>query len=202
MSIKIEKLNFIKQFAFEQFQKYGFSRVTMDEIAKETNTGKGTLYRYFPSKEDLLIAAIQKNISEIEKRIQQEMDNDKDSLEKLDSYILLLSQRLKHVQTTQLLDIERNVPQAYEIICEARERIINKTLTTIFSEGKESGVFRSDLDVDLATKIVLGASEYMTSPKILETMEYQNLTEMIRKIFYTFLQGCYSEEGNKRSKNF
>jgi AcrR family transcriptional regulator len=202
MSLKTEKLNFIKQFAFEQFQKHGFSRVTMDEIAKETNTGKGTLYRYFPSKEELLIAAVQKNISEIEKRIQQEMSNDKDPLEKLDSYILLLSQRLKHVQTTQLLDIERNVPQAYEIICEARERIINKTLTTIFNEGKESGVFRSDLDVDLATKIVLGASEYMTSPKVLETMEYQNLTEMIRKIFYTFLQGCYSEEGNKRSKNF
>ncbi len=195
MSLKNDKINFIKQFAFEQFQKHGFSRVTMDEIAKETGTGKGTLYRYFPSKEDLLIAAIEKNIAEIEKKMSQELSDDKDPMEKINCYILLLSQRLKFVPISQLSDIERNVPKAYQLICEARERLIFNTLVSILEEGKESGLIRKDLDVMLAVKILVGASEYITSPKVLDTLEFSNLTEVMREIFQTFLKGCYSEEG-------
>lgn len=200
MSLKNEKINFIKQFAFEQFQRHGFSRVTMDEIAKQTNTGKGTLYRYFPSKEELLIAAIDKNIAEIEEKLELELSDDKEPMEKLNSYVLILSQRMKYLRTSQLSDIERNVPQAYQLICEARERMIFKTLSSILEEGKNSGIFRRDLNVDFATKILLGTSEYMTSPKVLDSLEYTNLTEVIKEIFYTFLQGCYSEEGRKKQE--
>lgn len=202
MSLKNEKINFIKQYAFEHFQKYGFSRVTMDEIAKETNTGKGTLYRYFPSKEDLLIAAIQKNIEEIEKKIDSELNDSKGALEKLNSYIVVLSQKMKYLQASQLLDIERNVPQAYQIICEARERIIFKTLASILNEGKESGVFREDLNVEFAVKIILGAAEYMASPKVLDSLEYTNFTEVIKEIFHTFMEGCYSDLGRQKSREF
>lgn len=202
MSLKNEKINVIKQFAFEQFQKYGFSRVTMDEIAKETNTGKGTLYRYFPSKEELLMAAIEKNIAEIEKKLQQELTDEKDSMEKLNCYIELLSKKMKYLQTSQLSDIERNVPQAYQLICEARERIVFKTLASILEEGKDSKLFRADLDINLAVKILLGAYEYITSPRVLDTLQYTNLNELMKDIFNTFIQGCYSDEGRKKSKKF
>lgn len=201
MSLKSDKLNFIKQFAFEQFQRYGFSRVTMDEIAKETKTGKGTLYRYFPSKEDLLIACIENNITEIEKYLQKELENKVDPIEKINSYILLLSKKLKNVQTSQLADIEKNVPKAFEMICEARERLIINTLASIIEEGKEEGIFRTDLNVDFVVKILIGAAEYITRPNILDTIENTNLTEVIREICYTFFQGCFSEEGRKKERN-
>ncbi|MFA9465033.1 MAG: TetR/AcrR family transcriptional regulator [Velocimicrobium sp.] len=200
MSVKEDKLNFIKQFAFDQFKMYGFSRVTMDEIAKQTQTGKGTLYRYFPSKEELLIAAVQKNIGEVEKNLKQELTGDKDPIAKLNCYIALLSQKLKFVQVSQLSDIERNVPKAYQLICEARERIIFEQLSLILEEGKESGFFRSDLDVTLAVNILVGASQYITTPSVLDSLSYKDLTEVVTTIFSTFLKGCYSEMG--RSGNW
>ncbi len=104
--------------------------------------------------------------------------------------------------TNQLSDIERNVPKAYQLICEARERIIFKTLASILAEGKKSGIFRKDLKVDFAVKILIGTAEYMTSPKVLDSLEFANFTEVMKEIFNTFLQGCYSEEGRQKSKKF
>ena len=40
--------------AEEMFLQFGFSRVTMEEIAMELGMSKKTLYRFFPGKEQLL----------------------------------------------------------------------------------------------------------------------------------------------------
>ncbi len=44
--------------ALECFQRNGYNKTTMDEIAAASETSKGTLYWYFDSKEDLLQAAM------------------------------------------------------------------------------------------------------------------------------------------------
>lgn len=36
------------------FHKYGFKKVSMDEIAREANVTKKTIYSYFSSKERLI----------------------------------------------------------------------------------------------------------------------------------------------------
>ena len=43
--------------ALNAFLNYGFNKTTMDQIAKEANIAKGTLYLYFKSK-DVLISSI------------------------------------------------------------------------------------------------------------------------------------------------
>ncbi len=47
-SSKTEAL--ILESAQRQFAHYGFSKVTMDEIAQEVGMGKASLYYYFPDK--------------------------------------------------------------------------------------------------------------------------------------------------------
>ena len=44
----------IIQAARKLFNKFGYKRVSMDEIAKEAGVTKKTVYSYFASKEDLL----------------------------------------------------------------------------------------------------------------------------------------------------
>jgi len=43
--------------AIEVFARRGFAAATIDEIAREAGLGKGTLYQYFDSKEELFFAA-------------------------------------------------------------------------------------------------------------------------------------------------
>lgn len=53
-----EKRAIILQAAAELFTKKDFHLVLMDEVAAHAQVGKGTLYRYFPTKEDLYFATI------------------------------------------------------------------------------------------------------------------------------------------------
>lgn len=56
------------------FHKYGFKKVSMDEIARESGVTKRTIYSYFSSKEDLLKYFIQEEILNM-KNIVEEIDN-------------------------------------------------------------------------------------------------------------------------------
>ena len=50
--------------ALELFVEKGFAAARAEEVAARAGVSKGTLYLYYPSKEDLLRAVIKKNLSE------------------------------------------------------------------------------------------------------------------------------------------
>ena len=52
------QLDRILDFARERFFRYGYSSVTIDEIAAELRMSKATFYRFFKSKEELLESAV------------------------------------------------------------------------------------------------------------------------------------------------
>ena len=51
--LSTEKHDMILRAARKRFAYYGFSKVTMDEIAADVGMGKASLYYYFPTKESL-----------------------------------------------------------------------------------------------------------------------------------------------------
>jgi AcrR family transcriptional regulator len=54
--------------AIEAFQTRSYSEVTVSDIADGAQVAKGTVYRYFASKEDLLTAAIETLLADTESR--------------------------------------------------------------------------------------------------------------------------------------
>lgn len=55
----------IVEAAVEAFNRKGFSATTMQEIAEGADLAVGTLYNYFPSKNDLLVGIIEGQMEEI-----------------------------------------------------------------------------------------------------------------------------------------
>ncbi len=53
-----ERKGQIMSAAEEVFTKKGFDNARMDDIAEETGLSKGTLYLYYKSKDDLIIAIL------------------------------------------------------------------------------------------------------------------------------------------------
>ena len=56
--------------AIEAFQTRSYSEVTVSDIAEAAQMAKGTVYRYFASKEDLLTAAIETFLVDTESRFE------------------------------------------------------------------------------------------------------------------------------------
>jgi len=47
------------------FQKYGYSKTTMEDIAKAMDRGKSTIYYYFKSKDEIFEAVIIKEADDV-----------------------------------------------------------------------------------------------------------------------------------------
>ena len=64
---KAELKEKIIQSAIESFSQTGYDRTKMEDIAKRLGLSKGTIYLYFKSKEDLLVAICEYNIHKSDK---------------------------------------------------------------------------------------------------------------------------------------
>lgn len=57
-NVSVERKDQIMNAAEEVFSQKGFSDARMDDIAEETGLSKGTLYLYYKSKDDLILAIL------------------------------------------------------------------------------------------------------------------------------------------------
>jgi TetR/AcrR family transcriptional regulator len=142
--------------ARNRFAHYGFSKVTMEEIATDVGMGKASLYYYFPKKEDIFKAVIQKEqdlfVEEIETLIKQKLTATK----KLEYYVskrLEFFQQLINLGTLSvhsLVDTKSMFKELFKKF-EDQELIL---LQKIFEEGKNKGEF--DISIaDNTTKVFL-----------------------------------------------
>ena len=103
------------------FSKKGFSEARMDDIAEETGLSKGTLYNYFKSKDDLIIAILDR-IFQREFRAFEEMDlSSMSATEAINSFVDTISKDIKLML--------RLMPIAYEFLALAfRNKTVQKAL--------------------------------------------------------------------------
>ena len=130
--------------AKERLWQYGFKKTTIDEIAADAGVGKGTVYLYFESKEDIAIHIIvQSKTAAVEHMEQISRDP-----------LLGLKDRLKRVLVYSPLsafDVMRRCPAALELILAIKPHIRERThpltvkelqlIANILEEGIESGEF-------------------------------------------------------------
>ena len=69
--VKSEVRTQIVDVARKIFTRYGFRKTTMEEIAAASHKGKSSIYYYFPGKEDIFKAVVEK---------EQDNDNSKNKL--------------------------------------------------------------------------------------------------------------------------
>ncbi len=149
--ISNEKMNNILRAARKRFAHYGFSKVTMDEIAGDVEMGKASLYYYFPTKEDLFKAVVAQEQNEFVQSIETLLQNQTSASEKLYEYA---AQRLKYfrdlvnlgmLSVHSVFDIKSIFKKLLEDF-QSQELIL---LKKIIDEGKSNSEFRNDLSEDL-----------------------------------------------------
>jgi AcrR family transcriptional regulator len=69
------------------FQKWGYDKATMEDIAREAGKGKSTLYYYYKSKEEIFVDVIMDEIAEINKIAKNEIAKVDSSIKKLKVYV-------------------------------------------------------------------------------------------------------------------
>jgi TetR/AcrR family transcriptional regulator len=135
---------------------YGYEKTTMLEIAKDISMSKAALYYYYPDKQSIFKAVIEKEQHEFLGNIEIKMASIDDPEEMLLTYV---GQRINYFKTFMNLSKFRNSmsnnikPVLRETFLEFRKQE-QKVLTQILLKGKEAGRFHT-IDPEMDAKMFL-----------------------------------------------
>ena len=140
--------------ALDLFVEKGFTATRAEEVAARAGVSKGTLFLYFPSKEELLKAVVRENISGRFKEWNEEFDNFEGSAAEMVGYCMKVWwERVGATKasgiTKLMMGEARNFP---EIAAFYQQEVIlpgQQLMRRILQRGMDRGEFRP-LDLDYA----------------------------------------------------
>jgi len=158
MAEKNQKRKDILTSAETLFKEKGFHNTKMEEIAAKASVGKGTLYEYFKSKQDIFdefcienVTLIREGIEEISNqdisfkeklveifnRKKESMEFDDISIESMLSYKNIISEKVVKNMMVHITDM-------------------NKILIKIIDQGKKEGVVDKNIPSEIIACIIIG----------------------------------------------
>ena len=184
---KTEVKEKIVQAAITTFSKYGYDKTRMDDIAESANLGKGTLYLYFKSKEELFYAISENSIKELKEQLSKLFSKKEDLVhdaEKFyDQYRNLIHDSEK-VSFEMIAESSRN-PKLRKALYEQRMKVYDIVIDYLRRQI-EKGFFRKDMDVNAIASGLVALYDGLTISKLLGISEYYNKkawTQTIMAIF-------------------
>ena len=184
---KTEVKEKIVQAAITTFSKYGYDKTRMDDIAKSAKLGKGTLYLYFKSKEELFYAISENSIKELKEQLSKLFSKKEDLVhdaEKFyDQYRNLIHDSEK-VSFEMIAESSRN-PKLRKALYEQRMKVYDIVIYYLRRQI-EKGFFKKDMDVNAIASGLVALYDGLTISKLLGISEYYNKkawTQTIRAIF-------------------
>jgi TetR/AcrR family fatty acid metabolism transcriptional regulator len=139
-----EKRNQVLTLAKKRFERFGFSKTTVDEIARDAGISKRTLYQEFESKEKILEELFMFEALSVRKVILNQIKKIVDPAERLQTYIRLAIKYLNHNPfIVSVLHDESGffAPFLKDKPC-IIEQGIEEIISNILKEGVKKGVFR------------------------------------------------------------
>ena len=147
--------------ALRTFVKRGYPETKVAEIASEAGVAEGTLYNYFASKEDLLLALFDEKwgwiIDEIRRKINR-IDDPNSKLKAIFSLVVRMFKKNRQLAELFMVDIKQSSVflNNYTI-----NRIVEflDIIQEVLEEGKKKGIYRRDLDTRVARMVIFGAAQ-------------------------------------------
>lgn len=127
------------------FTKYGYKRVSMDEIAKDANVVKSTIYKHFKDKDDLLEYFIKESILELKDRfeeIEKQSDNLAETLHKAIYTLLIYRKNQQFIATLTKEVKDFNNPKLIEKL-ESIDNSIIEYIEQKLNEGVKNNTVRN-----------------------------------------------------------
>jgi AcrR family transcriptional regulator len=181
---QLERENYIISKSIELFFEYGFENVSMDQIAKESEFTKRTVYRYFQSKEDLYFAAALQGHQSLYKILKEAQSKGDTGYEKLRSTFYAyydycktypsLAQLVNKRQYSKIQNEDITSP-FYKKFLEVDQLIFDE-MRQLFESGIADKSIRFDMDI-----------EYLTYTTIFSVVSFFHLYTFTGKSFTSHL---------------
>jgi AcrR family transcriptional regulator len=177
--------------AAELFAEKEFHRVSTEEIAERAGAGKGTVYRHFPSKETLYVAATIHGLARLRGDLKAALDAAAPAGVRVEVIVRrLVSYFWDKREFFFLLRNFAALPSDYRRRYEAERRGLSTLIRDALAAGIDEGVLRSDLDAAVAAEALLGMVRAVNRVKS-DMVTLENVSDATVALF---LNGCTGDQ--------
>ena len=136
------------------FCRFGFNKISMDRIAKESKHAKGSVYYHFSSKLNLMNSILESELEKIRTDLLAIInDSTLPEPEKIKKYALVrmesMNNRYSYHNVLKNRVLESGDKQLMECFSKVHDALVTwekEQLTAIIVSGKNKGVFRPEID--------------------------------------------------------
>lgn len=187
--------NRIVELSSALFFRYGYSKVTIDEIAAELHISKTTIYRFFASKEELLEDVIRNYYSQLQLLIKEITGAAKGNpLEQLKSVLRIVGEKLLPMEPRVVQDIRSSVPKIWQSIKELQDRFVLSAVETLLRKGVKAKLIRSDIDTSLMADLMVMMIKHAFQAESVKELSH-SMQEISQAMIGILFQGIANPEG-------
>lgn len=185
----------IIEFGEEKFFKEGFHKTTMDDVASELRMSKKTIYKFFPSKEDLVRAIAKHFMNGVKNKIIASISTDNNAIEKLEALMKVLASTSHKISPRMLDEMRRHLPTLWTEIDNFRAEMMFGNITKIIDQGKAEGLFL-DYPTPVIMNMLVASVRAVANPEFVINNNF-SLIEAALIIFRIILGGITTEKGKR-----
>ena len=157
--------------------RFGYKKMTIDDLAQEVGIGKGSVYLHFSSKEDIALSHIDRIIDRLKK-----------NLSAIASRPIPADERLKLMLVERVLfrfdSVQHYSQSLNDLLAYVRPRLLErrklyfeqeaKIFALVLDEGADSGVFRVEDSLRTATNILMATNSLLPYSLSVEELGKRN----------------------------
>ena len=172
------------------FAHNGYFNAKVADIAREAGVADGTVYLYFKSKEEILHSIFDRSVGEAVADVRAQLATISDPRDKLRQIARLHLERLGADRDLAVVfQVElRGSTKFMEEFSAAGFAEYLELIRSTFEEGQRAGLFRTDLNAKVVSKILFGALDEMATNWILSKRRYK-LAPVADQVLDIFLNG-------------
>ena len=198
MNNDVEVKNRILAKANEKFQSYGFSKVTMEEIASDLGISKKTLYKHFSNKEHLLKEILNNIKCEVDDFIEELISHKSmEFIEKLKRFMNFIAKQGTRLEGPIVRDLMKSHPEFWRDIEEFRKKKAYSNLSRLIEQGIKGGIFRKDVNTEVVVLAYVSAIHGLINPEVLARLPI-SADQIFKDLVKILFEGIFTVEGRKK----
>jgi len=175
--------------------KEGFYKTTMDDVASELGMSKKTIYKFFPSKDDLVMAIAKHFMNRMKSKIVPALNSDKNAIEKLAELINILATASDKVSPKRMDEIRKYFPNLWNEIDSFRTKMMFGNITKVIDQGRKEGLF-IDYPTTIIMNILVASIRNIVNPDFILNNNF-SIIEAARYAFKIIIGGIVTDKGKK-----
>jgi AcrR family transcriptional regulator len=180
--------------AMPVFYRHGLNEASDAVLAKALQTSEPELTAQFPSRELLVHHTVLADMERQKREHTELYAQFPTAVERLYGLLQLGLRDLTAVPGQFYGDLQAGFPQTWDAVMDHLNSYSAPQLQQLLNDGIRSKLFRSDINIQLVTKILIEQLNLLLNPQVFPPDRY-NMREVFRSIFLYYIRGICTDDG-------